>query len=151
MPLSADEPIRALVAIDMMLNGNYVSPKMNGFWYLNKPPLYNWILILFFKTFRSFDEWVMRLPSILSLLAFGVLIFRVVKRHLVDTKFAWIAAIATITGGNLWIYSAYLGHIDITYSVVSFLQIYLLFYFGSQNKWNKAFVSSYGLAAIGFM
>ncbi len=151
MPLSADEPIRALVAIDMMLNGNYVAPKMNGVPYLNKPPLYNWILILFFNLFRSFDEWVFRLPSVLSLIAFGGLVFHLVKRHLNNVRFAWIAAVATVTGGNLWIYSAYLGHIDITYSVVSFLQIYVLYFFSEKENWRKAFVLSYGLACVGFM
>jgi 4-amino-4-deoxy-L-arabinose transferase-like glycosyltransferase len=151
MPLSADEPIRALVALDMMLNGNYIAPKMNGTFYVNKPPVYNWIIILFFKLFRSFDEWVFRLPSVLSLLAFGVVIFKVVKHQLKDIRFAWIAAIAGITGGNLWIYSAYLGHIDITYSVVSFLQIYLLYHFAEKGNWTKAFVFSYSLACVGFM
>jgi 4-amino-4-deoxy-L-arabinose transferase-like glycosyltransferase len=151
MPLSADEPIRALVAIDMMLNGNYVAPKMNGVHYVNKPPLYNWILIVLFNLFKSFDEWVLRLPSLLSLIAFGGVLFHIVKRHLEDVRFAWIAAVAGITGGNLWIYSAYLGHIDITYSVISFLQIYVLYYFSSIDNWRKAFVFSYGLACIGFM
>lgn len=151
MPLSADEPIRALIAGDMMINGNYIAPKMNGRFYLNKPPLYNWIIIVFIKIFRSSDEWVIRLPSILSLLAFGAIVFKIVKEKLQDVRFAWLVAIATITGGNLWIYSAYLGHIDVTYSVVSFLQIYVLFHYGEKGLWKKAFALSYALAAVGFM
>ena len=151
MPLSADEPIRALVAGDMVINGNYIAPKMNGRFYLNKPPLYNWILVVFFKIFQSTDEWVIRLPSILSLLAFGWVVFKIVKQRLNDVKFAWITAIATITGGNLWIYSAYLGHIDITYSLVSFMQIYALYHYGERGLWKKAFAFSYGLACVGFM
>ncbi len=151
MPLSADEPIRALVAGDMMINGNYIAPKMNGRFYLNKPPLYNWIVIVFFKVFRSTNEWVFRLPSILSLLAFGLLVFKIVKQRLKDVRLAWVIAIATLTGGNLWIYSAYLGHIDITYSVVSFLQIFVLYHYGEKGNWKKAFAFSYALASIGFM
>ncbi|MFT5724133.1 MAG: 4-amino-4-deoxy-L-arabinose transferase-like glycosyltransferase [Bacteroidia bacterium] len=151
MPLSADEPIRALVASDMIFNGNYVAPELNGTVYLNKPPLYNWILVVFFKLFNSFDEWVLRLPSILSLIGFGVIVFKVTKRHLQDSRFAWIAAVATITAGNLWIYSAYLGHIDVLYSVVVFVQIYALYYYGSKDAWNKAFALSYALAFVGFM
>lgn len=151
MPLSADEPIRALVAGDMMINGHYVAPKMNGRFYVNKPPLYNWILILFFKLFQSFDEYVVRLPSILSLLTFGWVVFTITKRKLQDVKLAWVLGIATITGGNLWIYSAYLGHIDVTYSLVSFLQMYALYYYGEKGLWRKAFIFSYALAAVGFM
>lgn len=44
MPLSSDEPTRSVVALEMNLSGNYVTPTINGDYYYNKPPLYNWIL-----------------------------------------------------------------------------------------------------------
>ncbi len=51
----------------------------------------------------------------------------------------------------MWIYSSYLGHIDITYSLVTFLQLYALYHFGHKKEWFKAFAISYALAAVGFM
>ncbi len=107
--------------------------------------------MFFLKSFVQSDEWVFRLPSILSLLAFGLLVFKIVKQRLKDVRLSWVIAIATVTGGNLWIYSAYLGHIDITYSVVSFLQIFVLYHYGEKGNWKKAFAFSYALASIGFM
>ncbi|MBO6518174.1 MAG: glycosyltransferase family 39 protein, partial [Bacteroidia bacterium] len=90
MPLSADEPIRALVAADMAINGNYIAPKLNGEVYLNKPPLYNWMLLGFFKVFNSYSEWVVRLPSILSLLAWGITIAVLVGRRLSNYHFGLV-------------------------------------------------------------
>ena len=37
-----DEGIRSLVALEMKLSGNYITPTLNGEFYYNKPPLYNW-------------------------------------------------------------------------------------------------------------
>ncbi len=151
MPLSADEPIRTLIAIDMIYDGNYISPKLNGETYLNKPPLYNWILVGFIKIFGSVEEWVIRLPSILSLLLFAGVIGYITNKELPNKKVGWIVGLSFLTTGNIIIYSSYLGHIDITYSLVTFLQIYLLYHFSSKNKWWQAFTVSYGLAFVGFM
>lgn len=151
MPLSADEPIRALIAADMAFNGHYIAPELNGEVYLNKPPLYNWILLGFFKAFGSFSEWVVRLPSILSLLLWALIIVRIVEKELGDLRLGFIAAFALVTSGNLWFYSSYLGHIDVTYSLVTFLQLYALIKFGKEGTWLKAFVISYILATTGFM
>ena len=46
-----DEAIRALVAQEMLWSGNYISPTMHGDIYLNKPPLFNWVLALSFTVF----------------------------------------------------------------------------------------------------
>lgn len=151
MPLSADEPIRSLIAMDMILNGNFLAPKLNGFTYLNKPPLYNWIIVGFYKIFHSYDEWVLRLPSILSLLGFGFVILKVAKSEQQNRVVAVISALAFITSGNILIYSSYLGHIDIMYSLVTFIQIYVLLHFFRKKEWLKAFAITYALTFIGFM
>ena len=64
-----EEPRRALVALEMLLADNWIFPSTNGELYYNKPPLYNWILIGFFSLLGK-TEWVVRLPSILSLFTF---------------------------------------------------------------------------------
>ena len=72
-PLLADEPTRTIVSLEMLLRGG-AFPTINNEAYLNKPPLYNWILVPFLMVFGE-SEWVVRLPAILSLLALGYLIF----------------------------------------------------------------------------
>ncbi|MEO1712743.1 MAG: hypothetical protein AAFU60_05350, partial [Bacteroidota bacterium] len=39
-----DEAIRALVALEMNLSQDYITPTLSGDLYFNKPPLYNWFL-----------------------------------------------------------------------------------------------------------
>ena len=42
LPLFADEPTRANVALEMILSGNYSVPTIGGEYYYNKPPVYNY-------------------------------------------------------------------------------------------------------------
>ena len=151
MPLSADEPIRTLIAADMQISGNFIAPEINGETYLNKPPLYNYILYALFEITGSRSECIVRLPSILSLIALGLIVFQVVNRETKQQHLALLTSFAFVTSGNIWMYSSYLGHIDITYSLVVFLHIYVIYRYGLDNKWTKAFVVSYALTFIGFM
>ncbi|MFT4523281.1 MAG: 4-amino-4-deoxy-L-arabinose transferase-like glycosyltransferase [Bacteroidia bacterium] len=151
MPLSADEPIRALVALDMELSGHFWAPELNGDVYLNKPPLYNWILLLCFKLFGSHAEWVVRLPSILSIFIFTWLIFKLVHKKTQDLQLSYLSAGAFITAGNLLFYSSYLGHIDVLYSLITFVQLLVILEYHQTKKWLKLFACSYFLMMLGFM
>ena len=42
LPLSFEEPRRGVVALEMIISGNYIVPTINGELYLNKPPIHNW-------------------------------------------------------------------------------------------------------------
>jgi len=68
LPLIADEATRGLVAFEMGQSGNLIIPTINGEYYFNKPPLYNWILLGFFDLFDQYSEFILRLPSVISLL-----------------------------------------------------------------------------------
>jgi 4-amino-4-deoxy-L-arabinose transferase-like glycosyltransferase len=46
-PLVWEEPRRCLVAMEMIERGDYVVPRLLGEVYRNKPPLQNWLLVLF--------------------------------------------------------------------------------------------------------
>jgi len=70
-----DEAIRALVALEMDLSGNYIAPTLFGEFYYNKPPLYNWILLVFSKIYGSTNEFIARLPTVVFLLAYATTIF----------------------------------------------------------------------------
>jgi len=59
-----DEGIRSLVALEMKLSGNYITPTLHGAFYYNKPPLYNWILLLYFNLLGQINEFTVRIPTI---------------------------------------------------------------------------------------
>jgi len=80
LPLMTDEPTRALVDLEMMLEGNYITPKIAGEYYYNKPPLFNWIQIAFIKV-GGFNNFVLRLPTILSLIGFAATIYYFVQKE----------------------------------------------------------------------
>ena len=44
-----DEGIRSLVALEMDLSGNLITPTLHGDYYYKKPPLYNWILLSWYQ------------------------------------------------------------------------------------------------------
>ena len=147
--LLADEPTRALNALEIMLRQNPI-PTINGEIYLNKPPLYNWMLIPFYKAF-GFDEAITRLPAILSLLILGFLVFYFNRKFTGDFDTSFFVAIAFLTSGNLFFYSSLLGHIDATFSIFMFLLFMLNYQYGKQGNWNALFRWCYILCFIGFM
>lgn len=151
MPLSADEPIRAIIAFNMDHSGEYIVPYLNGELYLNKPPLYNWVLLCFFKIFGSYEEWVVRMPAVLSILVFGIYLYRVIARESGNFQLAFIGSMAFLTSGNLLFYSSYLGHIDVTYSLVTFAGFVTVYRGVKKEQWLKMFMISYTLCWVGFM
>ncbi|NJM25169.1 MAG: hypothetical protein HC859_06375 [Bacteroidia bacterium] len=88
-PLDFEEPRRAVVAIEMELNRDFVVPFTNGQYYYNKPPLWNWVLIGFTKIFGSKSEFVYRLPTVVSFLLIGFLLFRVSSKYLSREPYCW--------------------------------------------------------------
>lgn len=151
MPLMADEPIRALVALEMELSGQWLVPHVNGLLYLNKPPLYNWILLALFKLSQSHSELLIRLPSILSLYAMMWLIWKQCLLNGLRREIAFVSAFAFATTGNLLFYSSLLGHIDLLYSLVHLGGFFVIYHHFNQQKWWQLFLYSWLLTAIGFM
>ncbi|MEX0967091.1 MAG: glycosyltransferase family 39 protein [Bacteroidia bacterium] len=150
MPLLADESIRAMVSLEMIISGNYITPTMSGEFYYNKPPLYNWILAGLFQLTGSFSELVVRLPSVVPLLLFGLTIFWFVKKHL-GFETGFLAALLTVTCGRMVVYASMLGHIDLFYSLVTYASFIVIYEGFRKEKWWFLFLVSYGLVSIGFL
>lgn len=149
-PLLADEPIRALVALEMYLNNNLWTPSMNGEFYYNKPPLFNWIILALFRSFNSFEEWVIRIPTVASLFIYGVSIYFIFRKYL-NGRMAFIIAFATLTSGRILLYDSFLGLIDCFFSLVIFLLFMSVYHFSTRREWLIMYLSTYFLAAIAFM
>jgi 4-amino-4-deoxy-L-arabinose transferase-like glycosyltransferase len=150
MPLLADEPTRALVSLEMNLSNDYLVPTINGKYYYNKPPLYNWILASLFQLTGSESEWVVRTPVIVSLLLFSGLIFWVFYREF-SFRVAYFTSFAMLTCGRILFYDSFLGLMDVLFSSLIFLNGYLIFFWGERKKYLLLFVFSYLLISICYM
>ena len=150
MTMIDDEALRALVAMEMELSGNYIVPSINGEYYYNKPPLYNWILLLFFKLTGIVSEWTCRLPTVLFLLAYGGSIFYFFKKHF-STKIAFLNALVFITCGRVLFWDSLLGLIDICFSCLMFCLFMVIYHAFEKRNFYSLFIFSYLLTALGFL
>lgn len=152
MPLDieSDEARRALVSGEMMLSGDYLTPTINGEYYLNKPPLYNDIIAGYFKLFGNYSMFAFRLQVIVAVFITGILIYHFTKKY-TNKTIALFSAIAYITNGRLLIYESLYGMIDTTFALVIYANFMLIFYFGQQKKYTQLFIFSYLLTAVAFL
>lgn len=145
-----DEPTRAIVALEMIVSGNYITPTINGDFYYNKPPLYNWIIIAYYRLAGNYSEFTLRLPVVVGLLLFGLTIFWFVRRHL-GNKQGFIVAILFITSGRILFWDSFLGLIDITFSWLVYLSFMLIYHFREKKQYLALFLVSYLLTGITFL
>jgi len=61
-----DEPRQAIMAREMMERKDYIRPYLNGEPYLEKPPLYPWLIIIASKIRGGLDEFSSRIPAAVS-------------------------------------------------------------------------------------
>ncbi|MGB4773827.1 MAG: hypothetical protein WBP45_01525 [Daejeonella sp.] len=151
LPLFADEPTRANVALEMIITKNYAVPTIGGEFYYNKPPFYNWILAGFYLLTGSFSEFVTRLPAIIPLFLFAITIYYSVSYFLKDKRIAVLSGIFFLVNGRMLIYDSMLGHIDIFYSWLTYCSFMLIFYFYQCKQWFLLFFISYIITAITFL
>jgi 4-amino-4-deoxy-L-arabinose transferase-like glycosyltransferase len=144
-----DEIRRGLVSLEMLLSGNYLVPTINGEPYLNKPPLYNWLLALSYKTF-GINEFALRMPVIVAIFWYGWLIYNFTSKFITQ-KAALIASLLFMTNGRILIYDSLLGLIDILYSSLVYLSFMLVYYYGKKEKWYQVFIYSYLLMVVGYL
>jgi hypothetical protein len=71
-----DEGRYAEIAREMVATGDWVTPRLNGIKYFEKPPLQYWLTAARFRAFEV-DEWPARLPAALA----GFLERRQVRGH----------------------------------------------------------------------
>ncbi len=149
-PFIGDEAIRSLVALEMMYSHNYIVPSMTGDFYFSKPPLYNWILILFFKCFGSINEFVPRFATVIFSFVFTYIIYFFNKNRL-DKKYAILIGMMFLTCGRMIFYDSFLGLIDIFFSMVTYAMILLAYNYAEAKKYGLMYFCVYSLSLIGFM
>ena len=152
LPLSTvtDEPRRALVAAEMMISGDYITPTINGEIYLNKPPLYNWIVIAYFKMFGSYSMFAFRLPVIIATLGMSVTVFYFTRKF-TNNFVAFFTAFAYATNGRILIYDSLQGLIDTTFAWLVYLNFMLVYLLGRKGKFTALFLITYLVTAATYM
>ena len=149
-PLIADEATRGLVAFEMQQTGELITPTINGENYYNKPPLYNWILLGFFNLSKQYSEFILRLPAVISLLVFGLIIYFTTRKEL-GARVAFLSSLIFISCGRILFYDSMRGLIDLSFSMVVFLNFYLIYYFITKKKYFSLYLISYLLASTAFL
>lgn len=150
LDMSTDEARRALVALEMDLTGNYLTPTLNGQFYFNKPPLYNWLIVGSFRLWGDYSSWSLRFPMAVSVLGFSVTIFLWLRRYFPYQVAATIALLQLVNGRVLF-YETLYGLIDITYSWATFTGFMLIYEFDKRKNYWVLFILSYLVCAVGFL
>ncbi len=150
MPFIPDEAIRSLVSLEMTQTGNYLTPTLGGELYLKKPPLYNWIIVLFFQISGHKNEFVMRLPVIIFLLCYAFTIYHFVRKEL-GPRMGTLVALMFLTNGRVLFYESEHGLIDITFSWLMYLFFMLSYHYMKREKYLTLFLTAYGIAAISYL
>ena len=97
--IKGEEIRRIMPGVNMLESGNWIVPQFNGLPYLRKPPLVNWAIALSIKTFGRRTERTVRLPSVLAMLALGLVMLATCSEWLgINTALA-AALIALTTAG----------------------------------------------------
>ena len=150
MTVIDDEGIRALVALEMDLSGNLVTPTLHGEYYYKKPPLFNWILLAWFHLSGKISEFTARIPTVLALLGYCGTIFYFLRKHY-PAKTAFLNALVFLTCGRILFWDSMLALIDITFSWVVFTSFMLTYHLFERKRYGLLFVLTYVLTAIGFL
>lgn len=145
-----DEAIRTLVALEMKWSGNYVVPTLNGESYFNKPPLYNWFIILVSQCWGAFGEWPTRLTSLFFLGCYACTVYHFSRKHF-DILTSATLTFMLLTCGRILFWDSMFGLIDICFSWIAFLNFMILFHLGEKGTWKSLFIFSYLLCAVAFL
>ena len=89
--LTPDETRYAEIPREMMLSGNYVSPRLNGVRYFEKPVFSYWAFATSFKLF-GMNRFALRLPCMLAMLATAWIVFLLMGHYYRDSRLKLLGA-----------------------------------------------------------
>ena len=144
--IGPDEPRYADVARGMMSSGDYVTPRLFGIPWFEKPPLYYWLEALFFRL--GVNEVDARLPAALSACAFiGVWFW--FSRRLFGTRTAALACLVLASTLG-WIGFAHAAVMDMLFTATLDTSLVLLavWFWGKEDLYLYGFYAVLGLATL---
>ncbi len=96
-----DEPYFAEGAREMVVDGEWIVPHVNGVVTTDKPPLFFWLIALGSLVVGEVTPWTGRLPSALASLGTLLLILRL-GRRMGGARVAWLASLILTTTVMFW-------------------------------------------------
>ena len=141
-----DEAMHASTSKDMVLSGDWVTPRYNGENFYDKPPLHNWLVAISFLVF-GFTEFAARLPA--ALLGLGcVMITYWLARRMFGPAAALLSALVLATSAEYIVLSRVVVH-DISLAFCDTLAL-TLFFIGYKSERHRKPAFLIGYAALGF-
>ena len=121
-----EEARRTIVAYEMSKTGNLAQPTFLGEPYYNKPPLFNWLILLSSKLI-PWSELTARAVTLTSLLLILIVVYALSRLVVRDRpEVALMAPLVFISFSDVLFWYGYLAEIDITLTMVNTLIVLAL-------------------------
>ena len=149
-PLHHEEPRRGIVALEMLYSHDYLQPTVLMEPYFKKPPLHNWLTLLFSGLFKDVNEVSLRLPSVFMSLLTALAIY-LLSRRFIGERRAIFSSLIFLTTWTILIGYSTKCEPDVTFTFFVFLSIALWYYLFEKGKRNLAWVSGYLFSSFAFL
>lgn len=141
-----NEPLRVIIAKEMLKTGDWIIPMLHGRPYFTKPPMMNWLIAGSGSLFGVVNEWTSRIPSVCMVFATSLSIYFLTRKWL-SREGRLFAAIATLCMIGL-IKKGRTAEIDSLF--IFFIAIILLVWLnGYVRQWKPALLWSIALSLVG--
>lgn len=107
--IPSDEGRYAEIAREMLVTGDWVTPRYNGYKYFEKPPLQAWATATAFQVF-GIGDWQARLWTALTGF-FTILFIGFTGARIYNARAGWLAALA-LASSPMWIMSGHFNSLD---------------------------------------
>ena len=97
------DSVQAVIARNMLFSGDWVTAKLDGIKYLEKAPLWYWMIAVCFKFFGVYD-WTARIPVVLSAVLLCWLTYYI-ARWATSDKVGLYAGIVLATSSGLFLFT----------------------------------------------
>ena len=144
--IPSDEGRYAEMAREMLVTGDWVTPRYNGYKYFEKPPLQVWATAAIFQVF-GIGDWQARLwtalTGFLTILAIGF-----TGTRIYNARAGWLAAVV-LASSPMWVISGHFNSLDMGLS--AFLVVALCSLLLAQTSHNKSSCRNWMWACWVFM
>lgn len=141
-----NEPLRVIIAKEMLKTGDWIIPMLHGRPYFTKPPMMNWLIAGSGSLFGVVNEWTSRIPSVCMVFATSLSIYFLTRKWL-SREGRLFAAIAALCMIGL-IKKGRTAEIDSLF--IFFIAIILLVWLnGYVRQWKPALLWSIALSLVG--
>jgi 4-amino-4-deoxy-L-arabinose transferase-like glycosyltransferase len=141
-----NEPLRVIIAKEMLKTGDWIIPMLHGRPYFTKPPMMNWLIAGSGSLFGVVNEWTSRIPSVCMVFATSLSIYSLTRKWL-SREGRLFAAIAALCMIGL-IKKGRTAEID-TLFIFFVVLILLVWLNGYVRQWKPALLWSITLSLVG--